>query len=272
MAPNGFEGQNLPRHEKGNGSAGLGSPEKLLERQMVALMPNLKAFATSLCKDPVRAEDMAQQTFLKAWEHRDSFAFGTNLRAWMFTILRNTYFTEQKRKRREIEAKDGNIEAVSDTRVSQLPNAPGRVDLFETRAAMQTIPADQREALMLQSAGFSHEEIAEIQHVAVGTVKSRVQRARKILGDQLGLSLTTPLRAPRKERGMYDDFDLEPGTFSQYMESLSERQRAVVEALIVQKKPRGAVALELGITNQSLSSYLAAAREKLGKFSASKPI
>ena len=209
------EGQNPPRPEKGNGSArGLESQEKQLERKMVALMPNLKAFAISLCKDPTRAEDLAQQTFLMAWGHRDSFDFGTNLRAWMFTILRNTYYTQQRRNRREIEAKDGNIEAVSDSHASQLPDAPGRVDLLDTRAAMQIIPADQREALILQASGFTYEEIAEIQQAAVGTVKSRVSRVRtrleKALGENPVVQTKTPIpkETPRRPRESYEEFNL----------------------------------------------------------------
>ena len=209
------EGQNPPRVEKSNGSsAGFESQEKQLEHKMVALMPNLKAFATSLCKDATRAEDLAQQTFLKAWGHRDSFAFGTNLRAWMFTILRNAYFSEQRQKRREIEAKDGNIEAVSDSHASQPPNAPGHIDLLEARAAMQTIPHDQREALMLQSSGFTYEEIAEIQKAALGTVKSRVSRARtrleKALGENPVVQTKTPIpkETPRRPRESYEEFNL----------------------------------------------------------------
>ena len=146
-----------------------------LRRQCLGLIPNLRAFAVSLCGDIERADDLVQETLLKAWNHLDSFQEGTNLRAWLFTILRNTYFSECRRRRREVEDRDGNRAAD----LSVHPEQPGHLDMQDFRRALDVLPPDQREALVLVgAAGFSYEEAAEISGCAVGTIKSRVNRAR----------------------------------------------------------------------------------------------
>ena len=117
---------------------------------------------------------------LKAWNHLDSFEEGTNLRAWLFTILRNTYFSECRRRRREVEDRDGTKAAD----LSVHPEQPGHLDMQDFRQALDGLPLDQREALVLVgAAGFSYEEAAEISGCAVGTIKSRVNRARSKLTD-----------------------------------------------------------------------------------------
>lgn len=158
-----------------------------LKQAMLGLIPNLRAFAVSLCGDVERADDLVQETLLKAWNHFDSFQEGTNLRAWLFTILRNTYFSECRRRRREVEDRDGNRAAG----LAVHPDQPGHLDMQDFRAALNVLPPDQREALVLVgAAGFSYDEAAAISGCAVGTIKSRVNRARSKLTELL--SVTSP--------------------------------------------------------------------------------
>jgi RNA polymerase sigma-70 factor (ECF subfamily) len=156
-----------------------------VKQAMLALIPNLRAFAVSLCGDVERADDLVQETLLKAWDHLDSFQEGTNLRAWLFTILRNTYFSECRRRRREVEDRDGSKAA--DLAVH--PSQQGHLDMQDFRRALNVLPPDQREALVLVgAAGFSYEEAAKISNCAVGTIKSRVNRARAKLIEMLDVS------------------------------------------------------------------------------------
>jgi RNA polymerase sigma-70 factor (ECF subfamily) len=148
----------------------------------LGLIPNLRAFAVSLCGDVERADDLVQETLLKAWNHLDSFEQGTNLRAWLFTILRNTYFSECRKRRREVDDRDG--AKAADLAVH--PDQQGHLDMRDFRLALNQLPPDQREALILVgAAGFSYEEAAAISNCAVGTIKSRVNRARAKLSELL---------------------------------------------------------------------------------------
>jgi RNA polymerase sigma-70 factor (ECF subfamily) len=147
-------------------------------------MTNLRAFAVSLCGDRERADDLVQETLFKAWNHLESFREGTNLKAWLFTILRNTYFSERRKRRREVEDTDGSYAATLASR----PEQHGHMDMQDFRVALKRLPDDQREALILVgAAGFSYEEAAKISGCAVGTIKSRVNRARNRLGEMLEL-------------------------------------------------------------------------------------
>lgn len=157
-----------------------------LKDDLLALIPNLRAFAFSLSGNHERASDLVQETLLKAWSHLDSFQQGTNLRAWLFTILRNSFFSELRKARREVEDADGKKAAS----LSVAPAQQGHADLQDVRRALEMLPPDQREALVLVgAAGMSYEEAAEIAHCAVGTIKSRVNRARTKLADLLGLDV-----------------------------------------------------------------------------------
>ena len=156
-----------------------------LRDSLVAEMGSLRAFGVSLCGDRERADDLVQETLFKAWNHLDSFKEGTNLKAWLFTILRNTYFSERRKRKREVEDSDGSYAA----RLSTQPEQHGHMDMQDFRAVLVRLPDDQREALVLVgAAGFSYEEAAEICGCAVGTIKSRVNRARNRLADMLGLA------------------------------------------------------------------------------------
>jgi len=153
-----------------------------LEDDLIAQTSNLRAFARSLVHDPTRADDLVQETILKAWSNLSGFKEGTNMRAWLFTILRNTFYSEIRKHRREVEDVDGRYAA----QVPDKPTQHGILDLRDFNKAFETLPADQREALTLVGAsGFSYEEAAAVCGCAVGTVKSRVNRARVRLTELL---------------------------------------------------------------------------------------
>jgi RNA polymerase sigma-70 factor, ECF subfamily len=152
---------------------------------LLAVIPNLRAFAVSLCGSLDHADDLVQETLVKAWGRLDSFAEGTNLRAWLFTILRNIYYSEYRKRRREVADPDGAFAA----NLATAPAQGGHMDLLDFRAALQQLPSDQREALILIGAsGLSYEEAAGICGCAIGTMKSRVNRARNRLAEILSIS------------------------------------------------------------------------------------
>ena len=152
--------------------------DNAFKKELVPLIPHLRAFARTLCGDPAAADDLAQDAMMKAWDARASFEMGTNMKAWTFMILRNQFYSEKRRSWRQSqldqEAAERTLVAVDD------PEAP--VALDELRQGLAMLPAEQREALILVGAGgFAYEEAAEICDCAVGTVKSRVSRARRAL-------------------------------------------------------------------------------------------
>jgi RNA polymerase sigma-70 factor, ECF subfamily len=151
---------------------------------LVAEIPNLRAFAASLSGSMQLADDLVQDTLLKAWANADKFAPGTSLRAWLFTILRNTYFSLYRKRGREIQDSEGTYIERLATHGAQ----ESHLDLADFRKALATLPEEQREVLiMVGASGLSYEETAEICGVAVGTVKSRVNRARVKLAEILSI-------------------------------------------------------------------------------------
>ena len=156
-----------------------------LQVLLVGTVPSLRAFANSLCGDPTRSDDLVQDTLVKAWTNLASFEKGTNLRAWLFTILRNTYFSELRKRRREVEDADG----AHAERMSVLPDQQVHMDVVDFKKAFGSLNDDQKEVLLLVGAeGFSYMEAAKISGAAIGTVKSRVNRARAALTKSLGLN------------------------------------------------------------------------------------
>ncbi|TWG98063.1 RNA polymerase sigma-70 factor (ECF subfamily) [Mesorhizobium sp. J18] len=152
---------------------------------LLEAIPSLRAFAVSLTKNSDRADDLVQETLVKAWDKQSSFQPGTNLRAWLFTILRNEFYSQMRKRGREVQDSDGSITA----RLSIHPSQDGSLDLDDFRKALELLPEDQREAIVLIGAsGFSYEEAAEICGCAVGTIKSRVSRARTRLQEILHIS------------------------------------------------------------------------------------
>lgn len=155
-----------------------------LRDELLAAVPGLRAFALSLTGNVDLADDLVQETLVKAWTNFDTFQQGTNLRAWLFTILRNHFYSEMRKKKREVEDADGSLSASLSVHAEQ----DGHMDMVDFKRALQELPDDQREALILVGAsGFAYEEAAEICGVAVGTIKSRVSRARGKLAQVLGL-------------------------------------------------------------------------------------
>jgi RNA polymerase sigma-70 factor (ECF subfamily) len=151
---------------------------------MLAAVPGLRAFAMSLCGKMDRADDLVQETLLRALGNIDSFEPGTNMSAWLFTILRNLFRSEYRKRRREVEDSDGRFSA----NLKSQPGQPSHMEFEEFRVALAKLPADQREALVLVGAsGFSYEEAAQICGSAVGTIKSRVNRARVRLAELLAI-------------------------------------------------------------------------------------
>lgn len=159
---------------------------------LLGAIPALRAFAYSLTYDLDRSDDLVQDTLVRAWTKADSFTRGTNLTAWLFTILRNLFYSEQRKRKREVEDADG----VHAARLTSLPEQEIRLEMREFQAALDLLPLSQREALVLVGAqSFTYEEAAEICGVAVGTMKSRVSRARGRLIETLGMNGTEDIGA-----------------------------------------------------------------------------
>lgn len=142
---------------------------------LLAALPRLRAFAMSLCRDRDRADDLVQEALLKAWRSAEKFAPGSNMIAWLFVILRNTYYSEYRRRYHHVEGANGDQQAL----LGELPSQWGHVMAQELLAAMQRLPDQQREALVLiAGADMSYEDAARVCGCATGTIKSRVNRAR----------------------------------------------------------------------------------------------
>ncbi len=142
---------------------------------LVAAVPMLRGFARSLCGNRDRADDLVQETLAKAIANREKYRDGTNLHAWLVTILRNQYYSEGRRRWREVSDAEGTHAA----RLTQAPDHDSHMEMREFLGALQVLPPDQREALILVGAsGLSYEEAAEVLETRIGTVKSRVSRAR----------------------------------------------------------------------------------------------
>ena len=150
--------------------------------ELLGLVPFLRAFARSLTGNPEAADDLAQETLVKAWQSRSSFIPGTNLKAWLFTILRNQFYSDRRRAWRQAPWDQEAAERIPGSSGDQVFSA----ELSDTVRALRRLSDEQREALILVGAGgFSYEDAAAICKCAVGTVKSRVARARKTLIDIL---------------------------------------------------------------------------------------
>lgn len=149
--------------------------DEAFKTQLVNVLPHLRAFARGLCGRPDYADDLVQDTAIKAWNARARFEPGTNLRAWTFTILRNHYLSELRRNRRLTDMDD----EVHEKLLVMEADQEDTLHLADMQKALNQIPSERREAILLIGAsGFTYEEAAEICGCAVGTVKSRVARAR----------------------------------------------------------------------------------------------
>ncbi|GGB62197.1 DNA-directed RNA polymerase sigma-70 factor [Henriciella pelagia] len=156
--------------------------DQAFKTELAELIPHLRAFARSLCGNATAADDLAQEAMLKAWKARASYQAGTNLKAWTFTILRNLFYSEKRRswRRQQLDPEVAEATLVSND------NPSSAIELLSLRNALDELPEDQREALILVGAGgLSYEETAEICGCAIGTIKSRVSRARKAITEIL---------------------------------------------------------------------------------------
>ncbi|AIQ88872.1 MULTISPECIES: sigma-70 family RNA polymerase sigma factor [Methylobacterium] len=151
---------------------------------IIKALPALRTFALSLVGDVSRADDLVQETFVKAWANQQKFRPGTNFTAWLFTILRNQFYTDLRKTRREVEDVDG-------THAGQMSSPSDQEDASTLKVVWERLgdlPSAQRQALLLVGAeGHTYEEAALKLGCQVGTVKSRVSRARSSLLDTLGV-------------------------------------------------------------------------------------
>ena len=164
--------------------------EQTFKTDLLGSIQAMRAFAISLCGKAEQADDLVQETLIKAWSNQKSFQPGSNIRAWLFTILRNEFYTYLRKRRREVEDADGLIAG----NVAVQPEQHGHMNLQDMNSALLRLPVDQREALLLVSASdMSYEEAAAICGVAVGTIKSRVNRARVRLVELLEVNSAADL-------------------------------------------------------------------------------
>jgi RNA polymerase sigma-70 factor (ECF subfamily) len=154
----------------------------------------MRAFAISLTGNIDQADDLVQEAMVRGLTYINQFQPGTNIQAWLFTILRNQFHTFYRKRRREVEDPDGGIAA----RLAVPPEQDGRVDVEDLKAALAQLPVVQREALLLVGPqGFSYEEAAAICGARIGTIKSRVNRARTRLAELLGIESPDDIGADR---------------------------------------------------------------------------
>jgi RNA polymerase sigma factor (sigma-70 family) len=175
----------------------LSDPE--FKKELAQVIPHLRAFGRSLSGNRDLADDLVQETLMKAWAARQRFQAGTNMRAWTFIILRNLYLSQMRRARFKGEWDD----LVADKILAAPASQDRHVELGDMQRALLHLPQPQREALILVGAGgFAYEEAAEICGVAVGTIKSRVARGRVALEAILGDGSLPSRRTHSNEPGM----------------------------------------------------------------------
>lgn len=169
--------------------------------QLVAMIPQLRSFARGLCGWRDMADDLAQDTMTRAWSARASFTPGTNFRAWMFMIMRNQFYTSIRKSNRTTSLDP----ELAERTLIQSPEQQHHIHVADVAKALQKLPFEQREVLLLIGAnGVSYEEAAEIVGCAVGTIKSRLARGRKALAvliegdDDAMFMIERSAAAPRK--------------------------------------------------------------------------
>lgn len=154
-------------------------------QELLAALPGLRGFAMSLVVNVTRADDLVQETLLKAWKSQDRFEPGSNLMAWLCTIMRNQFYTECRKAKREVEDADGTAAA----QLIVLPSQEHGIELQKVWAILAKLPPAQREALLLVAGqGMTYEAAAALLGTQTGTMKSRVSRARAFLTETLKAS------------------------------------------------------------------------------------
>jgi RNA polymerase sigma-70 factor, ECF subfamily len=173
----------LPTHRPGP-RAGASAATPAFRAELLTLLPSLRAFAITLCWDPVDADDLVQTTILRGLSKSHLYAPGTNMRAWLMTIMRREFYSDLRRYRLEVEDVEGKHAASVGVPAQQ----GAGLAMTDLERALGLLPPEQREALMLVgAAGHSYDEVAVLCGVPVGTIKSRVHRARRMLGEELDL-------------------------------------------------------------------------------------
>lgn len=151
------------------------SSDEGFRRELLAVLPHLRAFARGLSGRADFADDLVQEAAIKAWTARDRYQAGTNMRAWTFAILRNHYLSELRRSKRQTNLDEG----VAERMLVMEADQEGPLHLGDMETALQKLAPERREAVLLVGAsGFSYEEAADIAGCPIGTMKSRVARAR----------------------------------------------------------------------------------------------
>lgn len=188
------------------------------KRELEAVIPHLRAFARGLCGRPDMADDLVQEALLKAWAAQERFEPGTSMRAWTFVILRNAYLTDMRRNRFRGEYDESVAERILTAPASQ--EEP--IHLSDLHRALLTLPPERREALLLVGAGgFSYEEAANICGCAIGTIKSRVGRAR--------VALTSMMEEGSIPHRSLDDAGAHPAIL-QELESVANKSEEIAES------------------------------------------
>jgi len=188
------------------------------KRELEAVIPHLRAFARGLCGRPDMADDLVQEALLKAWAAQERFEPGTSMRAWTFVILRNAYLTDMRRNRFRGEYDESVAERILTAPASQ--EEP--IHLSDLHRALLTLPPERREALLLVGAGgFSYEEAANICGCAIGTIKSRVGRAR--------VALTSMMEEGSIPQRSLDDAAAHPAIL-QELESVANKSEEIAES------------------------------------------
>ena len=150
--------------------------------ELTPVIPHMRAFARTLCGNATEADDLVQEALAKAWKSRASYQAGTSLKSWLFTIVRNQFYSDKRRSWRQLSLDPETAERT----LIAISNPMGGLELDEVRRALNLLPDDQREALILVGiAGMPYDEVSAICGCAEGTIKSRVSRARQRLADIL---------------------------------------------------------------------------------------
>jgi RNA polymerase sigma-70 factor (ECF subfamily) len=168
--------------------------EDPIRQAMLNAIPHLRAFAISLTGNLERADDLVQSALMRGLENLDKFQPGTSMQAWLFTILRNQFYTDMRRSRREVDDPEGTLAG----KLAIMPEQGARLDFTDMQVALAKLSVEQREALLLVGAeGASYEEAAQICGTNLGTIKSRINRARTRLAELLALDAEEDLGPDR---------------------------------------------------------------------------
>jgi RNA polymerase sigma-70 factor, ECF subfamily len=192
LANTGIQSANVLKHGPTASEPPCLAPE--IRDAILGAIPRLRAFAISLTGSIDQADDLVQEAIVRGLSHIERFQPGTNMEAWLFTILRNQFYTAFRRRRREVEDPGGILAGTQ----AMPPEQNGYLDLEDLKVALTKLPVEQCEALLLVAAeGLSYEEAAEVCGTRIGTIKSRINRARTKLAELLAVEDPEDIGADR---------------------------------------------------------------------------